>query len=116
MGLVCIKVRTRGPFSCHDGRIGLRISAIFVILIGSTIGAVAPILLARTARLPFPRTAFFTAKYSAAAAAGEKGLPGVHGTIAADGVNRQYLVDNPGLDLFCVLRRPFVVSRPIEPP
>ncbi|KAK1758797.1 Zinc/iron permease [Echria macrotheca] len=47
----------------YDGRLGLRISAIFVILVGSLLGAVVPILLARTARLPFPRTVFFIAKF-----------------------------------------------------
>lgn len=47
----------------YDGRLGLRISSIFVIMVGSFIGAVAPILLARSSRLAFPKTAFFVAKY-----------------------------------------------------
>lgn len=47
----------------YDGRLGLRISSIFVIMVGSLIGAVAPILLARSSRMAFPKTAFFVAKY-----------------------------------------------------
>ncbi|KAK0657911.1 Zinc/iron permease [Cercophora newfieldiana] len=47
----------------YDGRLGLRISAIFVILVGSLLGTMVPILLARTARLPFPRALFFLAKF-----------------------------------------------------
>lgn len=46
-----------------DGRIGLRISSIFVILVGSLFGAVAPVLLQRSSRLNVPKTAFFIAKY-----------------------------------------------------
>jgi zinc transporter 1/2/3 len=46
-----------------DGRIGLRISAIFVILVGSLVGTLLPILLARSARLRVPKLAFFLAKY-----------------------------------------------------
>jgi len=52
-----------GPENDYDGRLGLRISAIFVILVGSLLGTLVPILLARTQRLPFPRTALFIAKY-----------------------------------------------------
>lgn len=51
------------PGNEYDGRLGLRVSAIFVILVGSLLGTLVPILLARSARLPFPRTAFFIAKY-----------------------------------------------------
>lgn len=47
----------------YDGRLGLRISSIFVIMVGSLFGAVAPIILARSSRLAFPKTAFFVAKY-----------------------------------------------------
>ncbi|KAF3769238.1 putative plasma membrane low affinity zinc ion transporter [Cryphonectria parasitica EP155] len=47
----------------YDGRLGLRISSIFVILVGSFIGAVAPIILARSSRMMVPKTAFFIAKY-----------------------------------------------------
>lgn len=47
----------------YDGRLGLRISSIFVIMVGSFLGAVAPIVLARSSRLAFPKTAFFVAKY-----------------------------------------------------
>ncbi|CAN8098663.1 unnamed protein product [Discula destructiva] len=46
-----------------DGRLGLRISSIFVIMIGSLLGAVAPIILARSSRLQVPKVAFFIAKY-----------------------------------------------------
>lgn len=47
----------------YDGRMGLRISSIFVIMVGSFIGAVGPIVLARASRMAFPKTAFFVAKY-----------------------------------------------------
>lgn len=47
----------------YDGRLGLRISSIFVIFVTSLFGAVAPIILARSSRLAFPKTAFFVAKY-----------------------------------------------------
>jgi hypothetical protein len=47
----------------YDGRLGLRISAIFVILVGSLLGTLVPVLLARSTRLAFPRTLFFVAKY-----------------------------------------------------
>lgn len=47
----------------YDGRLGLRISSIFVILVGSLLGAVAPIILARSSRMQVPKTAFFVAKY-----------------------------------------------------
>lgn len=47
----------------YDGRLGLRISSIFVIFVGSFFGAVAPIILARSSRMRVPKTAFFIAKY-----------------------------------------------------
>ncbi|KAJ2968319.1 hypothetical protein NUW58_g10248 [Xylaria curta] len=47
----------------YDGRIGLRISSIFVILVGSLLGAVVPIILARRAKMKVNNTAFFIAKY-----------------------------------------------------
>lgn len=47
----------------YDGRLGLRISSIFVILVGSFIGAVAPVILARSSRMQVPKTTFFIAKY-----------------------------------------------------
>lgn len=47
----------------YDGRLGLRISSIFVIMVGSCLGAVAPIILARSSRMKVPKTAFFIAKY-----------------------------------------------------
>ncbi|KAJ9661091.1 low-affinity Zn(2+) transporter zrt2 [Coniosporium apollinis] len=46
-----------------DGRLGLRISAIFVILIGSTLGAWFPVYARRHAGLGVPEWAFFTVKY-----------------------------------------------------
>lgn len=42
---------------------GLRIASIFIILIGSLIGAVLPIWLARTSRMHIPKLCFFVAKY-----------------------------------------------------
>ncbi|KAI1810376.1 ZIP zinc/iron transport family [Poronia punctata] len=47
----------------YDGRLGLRISSIFVILVGSLLGAVLPILLARKSKMKVNGPAFFIAKY-----------------------------------------------------
>lgn len=47
----------------YDGRQGLRISAIFVIMISSMVGALLPVLLARAKRINVPPVAFFIAKY-----------------------------------------------------
>lgn len=47
----------------YDGNMGLRVSAIFVILIGSTIGAIFPVLANRFRNLGMPGWAFFVAKY-----------------------------------------------------
>jgi zinc transporter 1/2/3 len=46
-----------------DGRIGLRVSSIFVILVGSLIGAMLPVVLARSSKMHVPSVAFFIAKY-----------------------------------------------------
>lgn len=47
----------------YDGRIGLRVSAIFVILVGSLFGAVFPIFARRIGRSGLPSWTFFIAKY-----------------------------------------------------
>ncbi|KAI0541792.1 Zinc/iron permease [Xylaria digitata] len=47
----------------YDGRLGVRISSIFVILVGSLLGAVLPVLLARGTNVKINGTAFFIAKY-----------------------------------------------------
>jgi solute carrier family 39 (zinc transporter), member 1/2/3 len=47
----------------YDGRMGVRISSIFVILVGSIIGALTPVVLARSSRLHVPKVSFFIAKY-----------------------------------------------------
>ncbi|KAI1393383.1 ZIP zinc/iron transport family [Hypoxylon trugodes] len=47
----------------YDGRMGVRISSIFVILVGSLIGAVLPVVLARGTKMKVNGTAFFIAKY-----------------------------------------------------
>jgi zinc transporter 1/2/3 len=47
----------------YDGRMGLRISAIFVILVGSLLGTLLPIVLARSARLQVPKMVFFVTKF-----------------------------------------------------
>ncbi|KAL9599142.1 MAG: hypothetical protein Q9219_004008 [cf. Caloplaca sp. 3 TL-2023] len=47
----------------YDGRIGVRISAIFVILVGSLFGAVFPVFAARHRGVGVPQWAFFVAKY-----------------------------------------------------
>lgn len=52
-----------GAGNDYDGRLGLRISSIFVIFVGSLLGAVGPIILARSSRMKVPKKAFFVAKY-----------------------------------------------------
>ncbi|KAF2454245.1 ZIP zinc transporter-domain-containing protein [Lineolata rhizophorae] len=47
----------------YDGRMGLRISAIFVILVGSTLGAMFPVFAKRHKSVGVPEWAFFIAKY-----------------------------------------------------
>ncbi|KAL8992493.1 MAG: hypothetical protein Q9169_007060 [Polycauliona sp. 2 TL-2023] len=47
----------------YDGRIGLRISAIFVILVGSLFGALFPVYAARHKGVGVPAWVFFIAKY-----------------------------------------------------
>ncbi|KAL9125001.1 MAG: hypothetical protein Q9217_005736 [Psora testacea] len=47
----------------YDGRLGVRISAIFVILFGSTLGACFPVFAARHRGVGVPEWAFFIAKY-----------------------------------------------------
>ncbi|RDW94844.1 hypothetical protein BP5796_00607 [Coleophoma crateriformis] len=47
----------------YDGRMGLRISSIFVIGFGSMLGALLPIAAARSRRMHVPPVAFFIAKY-----------------------------------------------------
>jgi zinc transporter 1/2/3 len=42
---------------------GLRIASIFIIFIGSAIGALLPVFLARTSRMRVPKLCFFIAKY-----------------------------------------------------
>ncbi|KAL8691102.1 MAG: hypothetical protein Q9218_003595 [Villophora microphyllina] len=46
-----------------DGRLGVRISTIFVILVGSLFGSTFPIFAARHRRVGVPQWAFFIAKY-----------------------------------------------------
>ncbi|KAK7751470.1 low-affinity Zn(2+) transporter zrt2 [Diatrype stigma] len=46
----------------YDGRMGLRISSIFVILVGSLLGALLPVVLARHSKMK-AGPAFFVAKY-----------------------------------------------------
>ncbi|KAJ4357562.1 low-affinity Zn(2+) transporter zrt2 [Didymosphaeria variabile] len=47
----------------YDGRMGIRISSIFVILIGSLFGAVFPVFARRNRQLGVPESLFFIAKY-----------------------------------------------------
>ncbi|KFZ12432.1 hypothetical protein V502_07077, partial [Pseudogymnoascus sp. VKM F-4520 (FW-2644)] len=47
----------------YDGRMGLRISSIFVIGFGSMFGALFPILAARSKRMRVHKSVFFVAKY-----------------------------------------------------
>ncbi|ESZ99225.1 hypothetical protein SBOR_0432 [Sclerotinia borealis F-4128] len=54
---------TCGGGNEYDGRIGIRISSIFVIGFGSMLGALLPIAAARTQRLRVPPLAFFITKY-----------------------------------------------------
>ncbi|KAI4101727.1 MAG: hypothetical protein L6R37_004808 [Teloschistes peruensis] len=51
------------PSNDYDGRLGVRISAIFVILVGSLLGATFPVYAARHRRVGVPDWAFFVAKY-----------------------------------------------------
>jgi zinc transporter 1/2/3 len=46
-----------------DSQFNVRIASIFVILVGSALGAIAPILLARSRTMRVPKLAFFIAKY-----------------------------------------------------
>ena len=46
-----------------DGRMGVRISAIFVILVGSFLGTWFPVFAARNPGVGVPSWAFFIAKY-----------------------------------------------------
>ncbi|KAL8629814.1 hypothetical protein Q9189_004487 [Teloschistes chrysophthalmus] len=54
---------TCDPGNEYDGRLGVRISAIFVILVGSLFGATFPVYAARHQRVGVPAWAFFVAKY-----------------------------------------------------
>ncbi|KAL4890029.1 Zinc/iron permease [Aspergillus ambiguus] len=47
----------------YDGRMGLRISSIFVIMVGSMFGAIFPVLASRFRNSRVPGWAFFIAKY-----------------------------------------------------
>lgn len=47
----------------YDGRMGLRISSIFVILLGSAIGVFFPVISSRTTLFKLPWWCFFTARY-----------------------------------------------------
>ncbi|KAI9780162.1 MAG: hypothetical protein M1839_006999 [Geoglossum umbratile] len=56
------------PVACdagneYDGRMGLRISAVFVVLVGSMFGAIFPIIANRYEKLGVPGWVFFVAKY-----------------------------------------------------
>ncbi|KAH8698097.1 Zinc/iron permease [Phaeosphaeriaceae sp. PMI808] len=50
-------------FNEYDGHMGIRISAIFVILLGSTFGAAFPVFAKRRESNLVPKWAFFVAKY-----------------------------------------------------
>ncbi|KAF7862655.1 hypothetical protein EAF04_007528 [Stromatinia cepivora] len=52
-----------GSGNDYDGRMGVRISSIFVIGIGSMLGALLPIAAARTKKMNVPPLAFFITKY-----------------------------------------------------
>ncbi|APA11223.1 hypothetical protein SS1G_11438 [Sclerotinia sclerotiorum 1980 UF-70] len=52
-----------GSGNDYDGRMGVRISSIFVIGFGSMMGALLPIAAARTKRMSVPPLAFFITKY-----------------------------------------------------
>ncbi|KAF2755412.1 ZIP zinc/iron transport family [Pseudovirgaria hyperparasitica] len=51
------------PGNEYDGRLGVRISAIFVILVGSLFGAWFPVFARRHQSVGVPESAFFIAKY-----------------------------------------------------
>jgi zinc transporter 1/2/3 len=52
-----------GSKNDYNGRLGVRISSIFVIGFGSFCGALLPVFAARTKRIRVPKLAFFIAKY-----------------------------------------------------
>ena len=54
---------TCSPGNDYDGRLGVRISAIFVILVGSLLGAWFPVFAAKHKGAGVPSWAFFVAKY-----------------------------------------------------
>lgn len=47
----------------YDGRMGLRISAIFVIFFGSFMGCLVPLFLSKQTRFQVPKLVFFVIKY-----------------------------------------------------
>ncbi|KAI9752009.1 MAG: hypothetical protein M4579_005805, partial [Chaenotheca gracillima] len=47
----------------YDGRLGLRISAVFVILVGSTLGVLFPVFVHQHQGIRVPKWTFFVAKY-----------------------------------------------------
>src|SRR5271156_3649378 len=47
----------------YDGRIGLRVAAIFIIWLGSTVGSVFPVYANRHKGVKMPEWTFFVAKY-----------------------------------------------------
>ncbi|KAF2440375.1 putative Low-affinity zinc transporter of the plasma membrane [Karstenula rhodostoma CBS 690.94] len=66
--LVLRQAEEPSPVRCsssndYDGRIGIRISSIFVILVGSMFGAVFPVFARRNRQLGIPESLFFIAKY-----------------------------------------------------
>lgn len=58
-----LKRETCEPDNDYDGRMGIRISAIFVILLSSSIGTFLPILSSRYSFIRLPSWCFFIAKY-----------------------------------------------------
>ncbi|RPB16463.1 ZIP zinc/iron transport family, partial [Morchella conica CCBAS932] len=52
-----------GGANAYDGRMGLRISAVFVILVGSTFGALFPVIAKQHPGLKVPDWAFFFTRY-----------------------------------------------------
>ncbi|KAK4668902.1 low-affinity Zn(2+) transporter zrt2 [Podospora pseudoanserina] len=51
-----------GTLSSRDD-LGLRIASVFIILLGSAVGALLPVWLARSSKLRVPKLCFFVAKY-----------------------------------------------------
>lgn len=84
----------------YDGRMGTRISSIFVILFGSFLGTWFPVFAARRKGMGVPAWAFFVAKYFGSGVIVTTAFIHVRGCIRGDGVRvlcaDRWLAPRPG--------------------